>query len=55
MRKFLRYIERMLAIGFRDARSFMKQVQNGLPCLIELIGIIGSRVFRNRRKRNHGN
>src|SRR5208282_4463769 len=52
MRELLGHIESMFAIRFGHVRGLVQQLQNGLPGVVELIGIIGSRIFR--RKGNHG-
>ena len=51
MGKLLRHLKSMMTVCFGHAGGLVKQSQNGVPCFIELITIVGNRVFR--RKRNH--
>ena len=48
MRELLGHIESMFAIRFGHVRGLVQQPQNGLPGIVELIGIIGSRIFRRK-------
>ena len=48
MRELLGHIESMFAIRFGHVRGLVQQLQNGLPGVVELIGIIGSRIFRRK-------
>ena len=52
MRKLLSQIKGMLTICFNHAGGLMKQSKNCLPCFIDLIDTIRSRVPRSRCKRN---
>ena len=40
MRKLLRHVEHMLAIGFGHASGLVQQLQNGLPGGIELVTVV---------------
>ena len=53
IRKLLRHLKSMMTVCFGHAGGLVKQSQNGVPCFIELITIVGNRVFR--RKRNPQN
>src|SRR5215813_704986 len=53
MRKLLRGIECVSAVFFRNASRSVEQLQNRLPCFVELIDSIGCGAFGTPRKRNY--
>jgi hypothetical protein len=53
MGNLLSHVERMLTICFGNASSFVKQSQNRLTCLVDLIDPISTRAPRGGRKRNN--
>ena len=53
LRKLLSHFQRVSAVIFGDAGSFMEQLQDRLSRLVELVGIVRN-AFRIRLKSDHG-